>query len=233
MGRNPWMVALFCIVLAPLAAAQENAEDEFDFLDAKAPKKEEIGAFDQVTEEFSFEEETAADGTSMPRVRHRFAQTGLTFAGMTPLSDPMPPRVTHSEPDAVVVQVPVLIAKDGVGPAQPYRLHVALYLNDQHVTRMSQEVAASSVANTGPSYALFTAWVPTRAPKGTLKAVVARSDVVLAEPIELYTTQSVFHRPVSVEDEVVEAPVVSPTPRVDDGFGDGFLDDDDDLEFED
>jgi len=239
--RSIWMAACLIAVISATTAAQEATDEEFEFLEAEAPTEPEFGAFDEMTEDFSFEEDgnVSADGR-VRRVRHRFVKTGLQFAGLTPLADPLPPRVTHAEAEAVVVSVPVLLAKDGRGSAPPYRLDLDLYLGTQRVTSLAQVVTPQSISRQGPSYAMFTAWVPTRAPKGTLRAVLRQTSLApiaegeaLPPAVELYTVESVFHRPVSVEEEVTPEPTVTKPVSRDDGFGDGFLDDDDDLEFED
>ena len=197
--------------LLTLGLALADDDDEFDFLDqgdeaAAAAKAAAIDADD-----FSFEEEDdfgdwqdappAAERElgpgpdiserSTPRMGTNKATTlPYSVVGKTPLGDNYEATVVFSDRDAVVVELPVLLARNaGDYEGRTYWLCAEVFADGMKVAESRQQVNKAAIAQAGPTIAFVKMLVPVPDAKGTLEIKVGTATASGGPSTELFSRQ--------------------------------------------
>lgn len=111
----------------------------------------------------------------------------IDVAGKQPLSDNYPLEVVAVDRDAVVVELPVLLARSRVEVETGFLVYAEVYVGDERVTEVRQVVEESSVAEFGPSFAFLKLLAPVVEPQGQIKVKVFRADLDGGNREELFT----------------------------------------------
>lgn len=198
------------ILLATLAFADDE-EDEFGFLNegdeaAAAAKAAAINADD-----FSLEEEDDDFGDweeapppeerdpgpadigerSNPRVGTNKA-TALPYSvvGKTPLADNYEASIVFADRDAVVLELPVLLARNpGDYEGRTYWLCAEVYADGMKVAESRQQVNKAAIAQAGPTIAFVKMLVPVPDATGTLEVKVGTATASGGTSTPLFSRQ--------------------------------------------
>lgn len=116
---------------------------------------------------------------------------GLKLAGKSPLMDNFPASLVERGADSVVVELPVLVARDADDNAgESYWLLAEFTADGQKAAETRSLVTIDTVAGFGPTIAWLKATVPTRARSGKISVTVYRS--AEDEKKELFTRQLAY-----------------------------------------
>lgn len=173
-------------------SSEENAEESPDLSrgaakpkgDGKAPAtsvidefefEEPVESFDTEPglpeDEFSLLEDPAAPAAA-PKVVEGPPFVRLDVAGKAPHADNYPLSVVAVDRDAVVVEIPVLLARARVEVLAPYTLQATFFVGGVRATEVSQRVEPASAAEFGPTFAFLKAMVPVVERSGEVKVEV-------------------------------------------------------------
>jgi hypothetical protein len=112
----------------------------------------------------------------------------LDTVGKTPLSDNWAPSVVITDKDAVVVEMPVLYARnraefDGVA----YWVVVEAYADGKKVAEQRIQVTRDAIADQGPSIAFTRLFAPVSSSAGLIEVHVGKATSSSAKPTPLFT----------------------------------------------
>jgi len=156
----------------------EEPEEEFDLLDA--PDADEPDEFLGNFESFE-EEDEMADSFEQPQSRRISAPAAtpgpitLEVAGKSILADNYPLSVIAVDRDAVVIELPVLVAKSRIGLEGAFQLQADVYAGDIKVAQVRQTVEKASLAEFGPSFVFLKVLAPVIEREGQIKIVVKKA----------------------------------------------------------
>lgn len=211
--NRPTMLALAALIgfAAPsLASADDELDlsvvadddDEFDFLKGNdAPKESEpntdFDLLDAEEDEFSNFKLAPAETDVEPvevqargqiAVSSRSSKLPFDVAGKVALEDNFPAQVVYVDNDAVVIELPVLVARDAADHGGvSYWLVAEVYSDGMKVAESRQLVNKSSVAQTGPTIAFFKMLAPVPDAAGTLEIRVGQAKGNSGAPEALFT----------------------------------------------
>ena len=201
---------LFSLLFAAPSYAQDEDEDDFSFLEegdkaAAAKAAATIGADDFALEEededFGDWEEAAPPEERDPGradVSRRAAPsmgqgaTSLPYSvvGKEPMADNYEPSVVFVDRDAVVVELPVLIARNpGDYAGRSFWLVGEIYVDGMKVAETRQQVSKTSIATAGPTLAFVKMLAPVPAETGTLELRVGQSSSAGGAPTAMFSRQ--------------------------------------------
>ncbi len=154
-------------------------EEDFDLFDDEPGE-----LFDDEPDEFlgDFEE---------PRSAPAAAPSGpgpidLDVAGKEPLADNYSLTVLAVDRDAVVVELPVLVARSRVAVTEPFLVTAQVHVDGTKVTQLTQVIEPSSLAEFGPSFVYFKALAPVVEKMGEVTVTVTKSGVDGSGAVELF-----------------------------------------------
>jgi hypothetical protein len=102
------------------------------------------------------------------------ADLNLDVAAKDPLGDHFPLTVVAVDKDAIVVEIPVLIAKSKAEWVEDLHLTAVAVVGTTPVTEQRQHFTRASLADFGPTFAFFKLMVPVSEPAGVVKVGIAR-----------------------------------------------------------
>jgi hypothetical protein len=198
---------LLSLLLSP-SFAQEEEEDDFSFLDegdkaAAAKAAASIGADDfevDDEEEFGDWEEAPPEELdpgpaevkrrSSPTVGQGASALPYSVVGKEPLADNYEPTVIFVDRDAVVIELPVLVARNPSDYAgRSYWLVGEIYADGMKVAETRQQVTKTSIATAGPTLAFVKLLAPVPAESGTLEVRVGQSTSAAGAATPLFQRQ--------------------------------------------
>jgi hypothetical protein len=164
----------------------EEFDEEEDGLEDEPDEDIQLGDFegDEPLEDF--------DGPSKPKTATvaKVATPGvitLDVAGKEPLADNYALTVVAVDRDAVVVELPVLVARARAGFEKPFLLIGEVYVGKTKVGEVRQTVEAASLAEFGPSFAWMKVLAPVVDNTGDVKIVVKKANVDGTGATELFS----------------------------------------------
>jgi hypothetical protein len=116
----------------------------------------------------------------------------LEVAGKTPLANNYPASIVAVDRDAVVLELPVLVARSREG-AEPFVLIGSVFVGATKVGEVRQSFDAASLAEFGPTFAFLKLAAPVASPTGELKVVVAKAKADGTGAVELFTQTTAYH----------------------------------------
>lgn len=123
-------------------------------------------------EEFVFEEPITPAVVDTPAPLP--GPVALDVVGKEVLANNYPASIVAIDRDAVVVELPVLVAKSRAG-AVPFVLIASVFVGETKVGEVRQTFDAASLAEFGPTFAFLKIAAPVAAPKGEIKVVVSKA----------------------------------------------------------
>ncbi len=111
----------------------------------------------------------------------------LDVAGKEPLGDNYPLSVVAVDRDAVVIELPVLVARSRAGFEKAFVIVGEVYVGKIKVGEVRQTIEAASLAEFGPSFAWLKVLAPVVEGTGEIKIVVRRTNVDGTVPVELFS----------------------------------------------
>jgi hypothetical protein len=166
----------------------EEPEEEFDLLDDTEDEEplEMLGNFDGLEDDpiESFDG-PQPKRTSAPAVVA--SPIALEVAGKTPLADNYSLDVTAIDRDAVVIELPVLVAKSRVGMETAFQLQAEVFAGDVKVAEVRQTVEKASLAEFGPSFVFLKVLAPVIEREGQIKVVVKKAAQDGSGAVPLFT----------------------------------------------
>jgi len=155
----------------------DEPEEEFDLLDNATDDEpmELLGNFEGLEDEPI----EPFDRSNTKRVSSPTALIGpisLDVAGKNPLEDNYALTVTAIDRDAVVVELPILVAKSRVAVDSGFHIVADVFSGDIKVAEIRQVVAKESLAEFGPSFVFLKVLAPVIEQQGEIKIVVQKTD---------------------------------------------------------
>ncbi len=175
------MLALF----STPAVAIADPDDDLDFLEAEpAPKtNESIEDFDSI-DELEFEE----GAFRAPPPGAVTDPVGLAVLGKSVLAGNYPLAVVAAEPAAVLVELPVLVAKSRADVETPFELRVTFVVDEGAPVVHSERWAPALVPRSGPAWSFFKVLLPAGRESGAITATVTRHVEGAEQPEALFET---------------------------------------------
>lgn len=112
---------------------------------------------------------------------------GLDTKGKTPLADNYPAKVVAKDLDAVVVELPVLVASKPADHTDDYWVVAEVRVGDRRVSETRQLVTRAGVADMGPTVVWLKSHVPVLERAGEVELVVSRAPDAGAQTEPLFT----------------------------------------------
>ena len=155
----------------------DEPEEEFDLLDEATDDEpmELLGNFDGLDDEPI----EAFDRPETKRVSSPTALIGpisLDVVGKNPLADNYPLAITAIDRDAVVVELPVLVATSRVAVESGFQIVGEVFSGDIKVAEVRQVVEKASLAEFGPSFVFLKVLAPVIERTGDIKIIVKKTD---------------------------------------------------------
>lgn len=178
----------------PRDLGDEPVED-FDLLDAPDRPSPMLGEFQDL------DDTPARVGTPAQRkTTSAPATTGpgpvaLDVAGKQPLADNYPLTVVNIDRDAVVVELPILLARSRVAIDKPFSIIVEVSADDTRVSRAVQVIDPESLAEFGPTFAFMKIMAPVIDKDGRITVTVSRANADGSQPVELFTRSTPYSLP--------------------------------------
>jgi len=160
----------------PDAGSFNDADDDMDiptFTTAKpeADKEKDLSAFVDPRS-------SVGSSTKMP----------LDVVGKDVLGDNWGPQIVISDADAVVVEIPVLFARDRAAfDGVAYWLVAETYADGKKVAESRMQVTRDAIADKGPSIQFFRLFTPVAAAAGVIEVKVGKASSSAAKPTLLFT----------------------------------------------
>lgn len=171
---RPFAPALACLLaLVPPAQAADPDPDLSDLddlpeastSDARAPQTERDDPF------------ASPDPSDLPDIPDALPQVhrplGIPIGDRTPFGGGYTLGLVATEPDAVVAEIPVLIATQPGDLRGPVEVVATWRDGDRVVLEQVHALTPASVARKGPTFLFLKALVPVGAPRGTVSVTVA------------------------------------------------------------
>lgn len=111
----------------------------------------------------------------------------LDVAGKEPLKDNYPLAVVSVDRDAVVVELPVLVARSRAGNDKPFQVIGEVYVGEVKVSEVRQLVQPSSLAEFGPSFTWMKVMAPVVEKTGEVKMIVKKANADGSGAVALFT----------------------------------------------
>ena len=146
---------------------EEDAVEDFESFDAFGDPEED---FDMLGEDPAPRRKPAAAAPAGP------GPITLDVAGKDPLADNYPLSVVAVDRDAVVVELPVLVARSRVGHEEDFTLTARVMVGDEVVNQVSQLVSKASLAEFGPSFSWFKMLAPVVEKRGEVTVTVLKGE---------------------------------------------------------
>jgi hypothetical protein len=112
---------------------------------------------------------------------------GVATKGMTPLADNYPAAIVGKDLDAVVVELPILVASKPTDVDADYWLVTEIRVGDRKVGETRHYVSRQSVADMGPTLVWLKSVVPVLERTGKLELRVSQAPVDAGEETPLFT----------------------------------------------
>lgn len=165
-----------------LAEEDEPLED-FDFGDEDEPDLGDFEGEDEPLEDF----DRPAAKTATLSTSKLPGPITHDVAGKEPLADNYALTVVAVDRDAVVVELPVLIARSRVGVEKGFLVIGEVYVGTTKVAEVRQTVEPASLAEFGPSFAYLKVLAPVVEKQGEIKLVVKKANADGSGATELFT----------------------------------------------
>ena len=174
---------------APALIVAQDDDDDFEFdagaAGVKAVKAEARPELDG-DDELGGDDEDPTDASPRPGGGPGPLNLGIT--GKAPLADNYPIKVVNKELDAVVIELPVLLAPTRADFKEAdFWLIAEISANGKAVSETRQKISASGIAEEGPSFYWVKALVPVGAPEGSVEVKVSRAAADGSAPAVLFT----------------------------------------------
>lgn len=130
---------------------------------------------------------------SAPAGKPKSAMPGpitLDVAGKEPLKDNYAISVVAVDRDAVVVELPVLVARSR--GTQSFQLIAEIWVGGAKVNEVRSMVSPASLAEYGPSFVFLKVLAPVTAPTGDVKIVVKQAKVDGTGAVELFSRATAY-----------------------------------------
>jgi hypothetical protein len=169
--------------------------EDFDLLDTPDRPSPMLGEFQDL------DDTPARPGTPAQRkTASAPAPTGpgpvaLDVAGKQPLADNYPLTVLNVDRDAVVVELPILLARSRVAIDKPFSITVEVSADDTRVSRVTQIIDPESLAEFGPTFAFMKIMAPVLEKDGRITVKVSRANPDGSQPVELFTRSTPYALP--------------------------------------
>lgn len=156
----------------------DEPEEEFDLLDDATDSEpmELLGNFEGLEDE-PIESFDRPDTKRVSSPSALIGPISLDVAGKSPLADNYALTVTAIDRDAVVVELPVLVAKSRVAVESGFQIVAEVFTEDIKVAEVRQVVNKESLAEFGPSFVFLKVLAPVIENQGEIKIVVQKTDV--------------------------------------------------------
>ena len=198
MKKHVFTTLCLAVLALPLTAvaqddsSSEGFEEEFDFLvegeknAARIAQTEGAKADDFST--YSEEEDEFDDFALKPQAPKVAPRLPFSLAGKAPLADNYNAQVVFAERDAVVVELPVLVARSPADfqGGDFWVIGEALF-NGVVLAHSRQQVTAESLAQAGPTLAFIKLLVPVTATSGELELRVSQLESGSSSPSPLFS----------------------------------------------
>lgn len=116
----------------------------------------------------------------------------LDAAGKDPLQGGFPLVVVAAQPDAVVVELPVLVARTRAGTEAGFLLVGEARVGGRAVAEVRHVVTADSLAVASPTFAFLKLTVPVEATRGEVEVVVKTAALDGTEARELFRERATY-----------------------------------------
>ena len=207
------MTLLLAALLTGPSYAQDDDDDDFSFLEegdeaAAKTAAEAIDASDfDVDEEDDFGDWQDApppserDPGPAPEFGSRSTSIGTNKAtslpysvvGKDPLANNYEAQVVFADRDAVVVELPVLVARNPSDfEGRAYWVVGEIYADGMKVAESRQQVTSDAIAQAGPTLVFVKMLVPVPAETGTLELRVGKTNSAAGTPEALFTRQVAY-----------------------------------------
>ena len=173
---------------APTELEFEEPEEEFDLLDA--PDIEEppelLGNFDGLDDEPIEDFEATIKRTRVSSPAGVPGPLTLDVAGKNPLQDNYALSVLAVERDAILVELPVLVARSRIGLEQEFLLQAEFMAGGIKVGQIQTMVTKASLAEFGPSFAFLQFLAPVIETQGKIEVIVKQLSLDGSSSTELF-----------------------------------------------
>ncbi len=119
----------------------------------------------------------------------------LEVTGKKPLADNYPLSVVHVERDAVVVELPILVAGSKASVETAFAIIVEVSVDDALVSRATQVVDPASLAEFGPTFAFMKILAPVIDKEGRVTVFVGRAAADGTSPEPLFSRSTPYALP--------------------------------------
>ncbi|MBN2798702.1 MAG: hypothetical protein JXX28_06085 [Deltaproteobacteria bacterium] len=116
----------------------------------------------------------------------------LEVAGKTPFADNYPLTVVAVDRDAVVVEIPVMVARSRVEVAEGFAVKAVFYIGETAITQVEQRVEAQAAAEFGPTFVFLKAMVPVVERQGEVRVEVSKAPLSGAPPAPLFSQKASY-----------------------------------------
>ncbi len=139
------------------------------------PAEPGLGAPDGLPADDFFADDPPADlAPPAPPAAAPAAGKALDTKGKTPLAGSFPARVVSTDLDAVVIELPVLVARQAVDHVEDYWIVAEFYVLDRKVTETRTLVSRAGVSDLGPTLVWIKAQAPVLESSGKIDVKVKR-----------------------------------------------------------
>jgi hypothetical protein len=111
----------------------------------------------------------------------------LDVAGKEPLKDNYPLAVVSVDRDAIVVELPVLVARSRAGNEKPFQVIGEVYVGEVKVSEVRQLIQPASLAEFGPSFTWMKVMAPVVEKTGEIKMIVKKANADGSAAAPLFT----------------------------------------------
>lgn len=170
----------------------DDPVEEFDLLDDEAEVDEPdfLGDFSDSDDDLVIDlidpEPPARKQASSPAPKGP-GPINLEVAGREPLADNYPLQVVAVDRDAVVVELPVLVASSSNTVEEGFLLIAEVFSDDERVSRIEQRIEPNSLATFGPSFSFFRVMAPVSDKEGQVTIKVSKTDLEGQNATELFS----------------------------------------------
>ena len=151
---------------------------------------------DDPPEDFELEEEELAVPEAPPEVdiRGREEDRGilLNTEAKLPLADNYPLSILAKDIDALVVELPVLVAQARSDFEKDYWLIAEVRVNGSQVGESRQLVTSASLSDLAASFAWLKVFVPVADAQGTVEFIVSQGDPETGEATALFSVSTAY-----------------------------------------
>ncbi len=172
----------------------EDEPDDEDVADVRDVKRDPLPTVTITTktpgeDEFVFEEPIAPPTPPVAAVQP--GPVALDVAGKEALANNYPASIVAVDRDAVVIELPVLVAKSRAG-TEPFVLIASVFVGATKVGEVRQSFEPASLAEFGPTFAFMKVSAPVVDAKGEIKIVVAKAKPDGTGAVPLFTQTAAY-----------------------------------------